>query len=346
MTVGSTTRRRAFLTGATGFVGSHLAEALVGRGVDVRALVRPTSDTRLLERLGVERVRGTIADDATLARAAADADVVFHLAALTRARSVAAYDRVNAAGTRTLVDALRGGGPRPHRIVYLSSLAAVGPCVDGRPVQVQDPPRPLTAYGRSKLAGERAIANATDNGIEAVVLRAPAVYGPGDRDLFRFFRLASYGVLPVPRGPERPVQLLHVRDLVEALIAAATTPGAAGTYHVAEDRSYAWEEVARLIGRAVGRPGASVIRVPPTLVRLAAALGEAAAGTMGRTTIFNRDKARELLAPGWLCETERARRDLGFIASIPLSEGLTETATWYREHGWLRRTPDPIPGNR
>lgn len=337
---------RAFLTGATGFVGSHLAEALVDRGVEVRALVRSTSDTRQLERLGVERIEGSITDADVLAAAAADADVVFHLAALTRARSAAAYDRVNAVGTRTLVDAACGaGGRRPHRIVYLSSLAAVGPCIQGRPVRAEDSPRPLTAYGRSKLAGERAVAARARDGIGTVILRAPAVYGPADRDLLRFFRIASYGVLPVPRGPERPVQLLYVGDLVEALVAAATAPDANGLFHVAEAEVYAWEEVARRIGRAVGRPDARVVRVPEAVVHLAAAVGQAAASAAGRTTIFNREKARELLAPGWLCETERAERELGFVAQTQLTSGLVMTASWYREHGWLRHARSHRPGN-
>lgn len=332
-----TTKVRAFVTGATGFVGSHLARALIDRGAEVRALVRPTSDDGLLERLGAERVVGSLEDTGTLARAAAGADVVFHLAAATRARSESEYGRVNATGTRTLIDAvLDADGPRPRRIVYLSSLAASGPCIDGRPVRASDTPRPLTAYGRSKLAGERAVLDAAGRGLETVVVRAPAVYGPGDADLFRFFRMAALGVLPVPRGPTRPVQLLFVEDLAEALIQAAAAPAAHGIYHVAEPRAYAWEEVARMIGRAVGRPAARVVRIPAMLVRAAAAIGETAAGLVGRATIFNGDKALELLAPGWLCETARARAELGFLAPTSLADGLARTAAWYDDHGWLR----------
>lgn len=329
MKVGS----RVLVTGGTGFVGSHLVEALSARGLSLRALVRRTSDVIRLAELGAELIEGGLDDSAALARAVRDADVVFHLAALTRARSGSEYNRVNAEGTCALAHAVIEARPRPRRLVYLSSLAAAGPTEDGRPVGPDDPPQPITAYGRSKLAGERACLAAASE-LEVVVLRAPAVYGPGDRDLFPYLWLAARGILPVPAGPDRPVQLIHVDDLAEGLVRAATMPGAAGIYHVAEPRSYTWSEVATWTARAVGR-SVRVVRVPQWLVRAAATVSEFGAATAGRATIFNRQKARELLASGWLCETEAARRDLGFEAHIPLPEGLAGTAAWYREQGWL-----------
>jgi nucleoside-diphosphate-sugar epimerase len=223
--------------------------------------------------------------------------------------------------------------PRPRRLVYMSSLAAAGPSLNGRPVQVGDTPRPLTAYGRSKLAGEVACEAAARH-VELTILRASAVYGPRDQDLYHFFRLAKRGILPVPMGPPRPLQLIHVTDLADAVVKAATVPGARGTVHVAERAAYAWEDVARKVAEAVGGR-ARVVRIPEGAVRLAAGVSETLSRWAGASTIFNRDKARELLAPGWLCETEAARELLGFEAAIPLTEGLRSTAQWYREEGWL-----------
>lgn len=321
------------ITGGTGFVGSHLVEALAARGARIRALVRRTSDTSLLRRHGAELVPGSLGDAAALAGAVEGVDVVFHLAALTHARSAAELERVNAAGTRALVDAVLAAGVRPRRLVYLSSLAAAGPSVDGRAIARDDSPRPLTAYGRTKLEAERACFAAA-GAIEVVALRAPAVYGPRDRELLRFFRYAARGVVPIPAGPDRPLQMVHARDLARALVLAGDAPAAAGIYHVAEPRVYRWTEVVGHIARAVGRR-VRVVRVPPALVRAAAAASEWGAGLAGRATIFNRDKARELLAAGWTCETESLRRDVGFEAGIALPDGLEETAAWYREHGWL-----------
>lgn len=319
--------RDILITGATGFVGSHLVEALAARGIRARALVRETSDTALLERHGFETVVGSLSDPASLRRAAAGARTVLHLAAATRALNEDTFRSINVEGTENVVAALRAEGGR--RMVYLSSMAAVGPS-RGRPVRPDDEPRPLTAYGRSKLAGEEV---ALASGLDVAVIRAPAVYGPGDRDLLPFFRLARRGILPVVGRADRRVQLVHAADLASAVVAAGAAEGVSGVYHVAEPRSYGWGEVLSLVADAVGRRGVRV-PVPGVVVKAAAALSEGLARLRGRPVIFDRDKAKELMA-GWLCDTAAARADLGFEPSFPLAEGLRETVEWYRTYGWL-----------
>lgn len=326
-------RMRVLVTGATGFVGSHLVEALAGRDAEIRAIVRSTSRTSRLERLGVEIHGGGLDDPESLRRAVDGVDVVFHLAALTAARSEAEYERTNLGGTERVLEAIAAAEDRPRRLVYLSSLAAAGPSREGRPVGREDPCEPLTAYGRTKLAGERACL-AADEVIETVILRPPAVYGPRDREILRFFRLAARGIIPVPTGADRPLQMVYVTDLAEAAIAAALAPGARGVYHVAEPRAYLWDEMARLFGLALGRK-VRIVKVPAAMVTAAASISELAAAAIGRTTVFNREKARELLAPGWLCETEALRREVGYVPKTSLAQGLVETAAWYRAEGWL-----------
>ena len=320
------------MTGGTGFVGSHLVERLCAQQAHVRVLARKTSGRSRLPQ-EVEFIEGTLQEHATLVHAVQEVDTVFHLAAVTRARSEDEYFQTNADGTQQLVEAIRTARPQPQRLVYLSSLAAAGPAQKGKPVERHDPPRPITAYGRSKLGGEQACQQ-IEKDIDVLILRAPAVYGPRDRDLFLCFMMAARGILPIPRGPERFLQFLHVNDLVDALLLAATTRRTTGIYHVAESRSYAWSEITQWLAQAVGRR-VQAVKVPAWLVRAAATLSEFGAATVGRATIFNREKAQEMLAPGWLCETEAAKRDLGFEGRIPLPVGLIGTAAWYREHGWL-----------
>ena len=320
------------VTGSTGFVGSHVLEAARDGAFRLRALVRKESDAARLTGLGVDVVLGSLEDAAALREAVSGADSVLHLAAATKARSVQEYERSNVAGTRAMIGAVLAASPRPRRLVYLSSLAAVGPSLDGTPVTSETPPRPLTAYGRTKLAGEEAC-SAVDEDIEVAILRAPAVYGPRDRDVFEFFRMAKAGVIVLPAGARR-LQMIHAADLARALVLCATAQGTSGVYHVAEARSYAMEEMARMVGTAIGR-NVRVVHVPGAVIKAAASTSETVAGLFGKSTIFNRDKAREILAPAWLCETDRARQDFGFEAHIPLQVGLDETAKWYFENQWL-----------
>ena len=324
--------RRILVTGATGFVGPHVLQAL-SPGVHVRALVRDPGRAARMNRADVEVVAGALDDPDALSRAVDGVDAVLHLAAATRAGSEQEYAAVNVEGTRRLVEAARAAAQPPRRLVYLSSMAAAGPSLDDCPVRPGDTPRPLTAYGRTKLAGEEVCRAAADT-LEVVILRAPAVYGPGDRDLYHFFRLAARGILTVPTGAARPLQFVHVEDLARAIGRALEPNVPAGVYQIAEARAYAWEDVARMVGDAVGRR-TRVLRVHPALIH-AAAWGSEWGGRMtGGVGIFNRDKARELLAPGWLCDTESARSGLNFETRIPLAEGLAATAAWYRANGWL-----------
>jgi len=326
--------KRILLTGATGFVGSHAVAALVTEGAAVRALVRPTSDTAALEARGIELVRGSLHDDALLGRAMRGIDAVVHLAARTHAPSRAAFVETNVEATRRLVRAALDANPPPSRFVFMSSLAAAGPGRAGRPVRADDPPRPMTVYGRTKLAAER-VCHDAGGPLEVVVLRAPAVYGPRDRELLRFFRFARAGIVPLPAGPPRPLQMVHAADLARAITLAATAPAVAGTFHIAETRAYDMRDVVRLIGSAIAR-GVRILPVPGPLIFALALGAEVANRAVGRTSLLNREKVRELLAPGWLCETAAARDAFGFEARIALAGGLRETAAWYIENGWLR----------
>ncbi len=323
--------RSALITGATGFVGSHLVERLSAAGWRLRALVRPTSGVAELERLGVERVTGDLADPGSIARAAEGTDVVFHLAAATAAPDEAAYHRANVAGSEAVAEGVRRAAGRPRRLVYLSSYAACGPMVDGRPRRMDETPHPLTGYGRTKLEGERVLRGLEDAGVATVVVRAPAVYGPRDRALLTYFRLVRWGIAPAPVG-ERRLHLVFAPDLARALEGAADAPP--GTYAVAEPVAHTMAALADEIARALGkRP----LRIPllPALARAAAAVTEGMGRVGGFTPAFNREKAEEMLAEGWVCDLAGSEALLPPGEATPLAAGVARTAQWYRTNGWL-----------
>lgn len=314
------------ITGATGFVGSHLLERLAGG--EVSCLARVPSDA--LARSGSRVVTGAIDDQAALDALVAGADVVFHVAGAIAARSEAEFMAANRDGTAAVARACARA--RVGRLVYVSSLAVTGPSERGRPADATAPPRPLTPYGRSKLAGERAV---RESGTSFTIVRPPVVYGPRDRQTLRLFRMARRGFAPVLAGGAQELSLVHASDLADALVAMATAPAAAsGTYHAAHPEIVSQRALLEEIGRAVGRRP-RLVPIPGGVVAAVLAVSGALARVTGRPTLLDPSKAPELLASAWTCSTEALARDAGWRAQVPLARGLREAAEWYAAAGWL-----------
>jgi len=329
-----TEQKRALVTGANGFVGSHLVEALLAQGYRVRCLVRPTSDLTFIEDLPVEWAYGDVARGEDLEAACVGADVVCHLAGATKARDRETYFRVNAAGTRHLLAACEQAPPGLRRFVYASSLAAAGPSPNGHPIDESRPPQPLTYYGQSKLQAEQFCHEYADR-LPIVILRPPAVYGPRERDIYFYFQTVNRGVkLLLGRG-ERRASFVFVHDLVSLVLRTLKDDRAVGqTYFVAEGRDYDWQEIGELIASALGQRALRVV-VPEGLLPAIAAAAGLQAKLTGQPALLNDQKLIELRQRYWVCSAEKARRELGFEARYDLATGVRLTAQWYRENGWL-----------
>lgn len=325
-------RRRAFLTGATGFVGRHLVESLAADGWEIRALARATSNTDQLEKIGAEIVVGDLNDPLSFISGLDGVDVAYHLAAVTAARNELEYQAANAEGTRALLDGIRRVKDPPGKLVYLSSYAVMGPMVGETPPGPDDTPAPLTAYGRSKLGGEQLVQEAADDNLEVTVVRAPAVYGPGDRALLPYFQLIRRRLAPVPGGEDRRLHLIFAPDLALALRRAADGDG--GTFAVADPTIYRWSEVVGTIARVLDKRPIT-LSLPPALVRLAAMATEGLGRIAGRAVPFNREKAEEMLAPAWVCNLNGSELLLPPDVVTPLHSGIEQTVRWYIRQGWL-----------
>jgi dihydroflavonol-4-reductase len=244
---------KALVTGATGFVGSHLVERLLREGVEVACLVRPTSSLAHLEGLDVERRVATLEDPEALERAVEGAELVFHCAGLTRARSLPAYAAANVAGTQRLLHAVAQQGRTLRRFVYVSSLAAVGPCPSDEPFDERTVCLPRDAYGATKLAAERAVL-AELKWLPGVVVRPPAVYGPRDRNFLPLFRMARrFGLAPVIGSPAKQLTLVHAADLADCLWRAATVDAAEGQAYFVGSGTHTWSEVLDALAEALGK---------------------------------------------------------------------------------------------
>ena len=327
---------RAFVTGATGFVGSHLVDALLARGDEASCLVRnPAKAARVFPDRSPETVVGDLGDEAALRAGIEGADVVFHVAGVTSARSRAEFFSVNTDATRRVLQAATDVAPDLRRFVLVSSLSAAGPTRRGQTLTERDPPRPVSSYGESKLAGERIV---MDGALPWTVIRPPAVYGPRDDELRRLFKFARLGLAPVFGDGSQQLTLIHVRDLVAALLAvldAETTTGA--TYYASHPEILTARGFVTAVHAAVTRSAGKplVIPVPGWFARGFLVVSGMAAGLVGRATVLSPDKGDELLAESWACSPSALERDTGWAATIPCSEGVPETAQWYRDHGLL-----------
>lgn len=331
---------RAFVTGATGFVGSHLVDALLAEGHTVACLVRsPAKRERLFPNAPLDVITGDLHDADALRRGCAGAQVVYHAAALTAAKSRAEFLEVNVNGTQRVLTAAIAEGV--SRFVQVSSVAAAGPVARGSLLQEDDAPHPVTRYGESKLAAEQAV-RAAD--LPWIIVRPPTVYGPRDPELARAFKLARFGVMPVFGDGGQELTAIHVGDLASALLAVAARGTTHRVYFATHPEVFTTADFARRIYRAVRvarGAGLDAVRdplvmpLPSPVTRAALTVTGATAKLLGRRTLLSSDKANEFLAQGWACSATRLRDDTGWTAATPLDEGLPATAAWYRAEGWI-----------
>jgi 2-alkyl-3-oxoalkanoate reductase len=320
---------KVLITGATGFLGSHLSELLVREGHQVAALVRKSSKTDLLEELGVELRLASLERGEGLDDAVADVDAVVHGAGLIKARTPEEFHEVNCGGTERLLEAVRRTRPGLQRFVHVSSLAAHGFCEkDGEEA------RPVTHYGRSKRAGEEAALKMASE-LPVTVIRPPAIYGPRDAEMYNFFKMIAMRTKVYMGSPQNRLSLIYGPDCAQAVYAALTKEHPSGRVYFVEDgRVYTQEEFAAAVESALGVKAVPLL-VPVWVVSTAALFSEAYGKLAGKAVMLTRDKLNELKQPDITCKSDDIRRDLGWQPEVQLEEGARRTVEWYREHGWL-----------
>lgn len=325
---------RAVVTGGAGFIGSHLIEALVCRGSDVVCIERPGASSRWVRDLELDWLECGVQDEAALADAFHGADVVFHLAGLTEARSAAEFHAVNTEGTEhVLRAAARHNGRAPH-VILMSSLAAIGPCKNGAPLTPETAPCPLSAYGRSKLEAE-VLMHAYAERVPGTIVRLPTVYGPRERGVLKFFKLVQRGIALGIGSWDRELSMIYVKDVVHGLLAiAARQVAGIRTYCLAHPEIISWRGFAATVGQALNRPP-RLVSLPATAARVVALGAELCAALKGCAAVLNRGRIREMTQQRWVCDPVRAVREIGFDPQFPIARGVPETAAWYREAQWL-----------
>jgi nucleoside-diphosphate-sugar epimerase len=328
------TGRLAVVTGASGFVGSHIVDELLRHEVRVRCLVRPGSPTRWLDGKPVEVVRLRFDRVEPIEAALRGAAWVVHAAGLTRARSAREFHEANVSVTERVLRAATSNGVALERFVLISSQAAAGPAdMTGRPVTEGERPDPVSPYGVSKLRAEELTLLLKDK-LPVVVIRPPAVYGPRDNAIYKLFVAVKWHLVPVLRNRGR-FTLIYVEDLARAVRLSLSHPRAPGqVYFVGEPDVADYAELGQAVRDAMGTWAVTV--QPPRFVLYGAAVAaELFAMLAGKPPLLSREKLAEVTAGDWVCSSAKIRSQLAWEPEVALEEGVRRTAEWYRGAGWL-----------
>ncbi len=326
---------KVLLTGANGFVGSHILDHLRRHEMVVKILLRRTSETELIAAHlpEVEVHYGSLENGESLRAAMREATHVIHCAGCTKAIKGTQYYRVNQHGTRQIVEAINHPSSQIKRLVFISSLAASRPALPPDDAREIDSPAPVSEYGKSKLAAEHEVRKFCQK--EYVILRPCAVYGPRDADFLMLFKAVKARLVPRFGSGRQPFSLIFVKDLAVAATHFLTAPQVAGgIFNIASPEAATARELVAEIARQMHR-SPLVIPLPMVLLWLICLGQELLSQVTGQATILSRQKYRELSAPGWTCDPSRARQQGGFTAATSLETGIAETLSWYRQAKWL-----------
>ena len=319
------------MTGATGFIGSHLVEALLQKGVQVRCLLRKAGDLKWLKDLPIEITLGDCSDKTSLREAVKGVDQVFHLAGITKAVKEKTFFETNAFGTKNLILACCQHNPHIQKFLYLSSQAAAGPCQNGNKKRESDPCKPVSPYGQSKRLGEE-LALAHFQELPLVILRPPGVYGPRDKDFYALFKWVSRRINPCFSGQ---ISLCYVQDVVQAILLAAESRTISGEiFFVSDGTDYHMEEIGDALAQTMGVTPLS-IPIPKWFIFGVASFSEYLSLISRRPPLISRGMAEQIIQEDWTCDITKAKTLLGFQPQFQLLQGAKLTFHWYKKQKWL-----------
>jgi nucleoside-diphosphate-sugar epimerase len=325
---------KVLLTGATGFVGSHILDKLRAHRLPTVLLLRSTSDTQFVKaHLTDAEIRsGSINDLPSLLKAMVGITHVIHCAGRTKALRISEFYETNHLGTGNLVKALNHNAPEIQRLVHISSLAASGPATPSKPAVEDAEPHPVSDYGKSKLAAEVEIREHCQTPF--TIIRPPAVYGPRDTGFLSLFRAVRNHLLPRPNKTQE-LSLVYVRDLAENIIACLLNPKTAGrTYFIASPEVVTGSRIAEEIAAQMKRWTIS-FPIPSIMLWMVCLLQQSISQVTRQARLLNLQKYAELRAPGWVCSPLKLKQETGLICATDLSQGIAETLEWYTREHWL-----------
>lgn len=328
-------RQIAVVTGANGFVGSHLVDLLIDENFIVKCITRKSSNLHWLEGKNVEIHDCGLFDKDGLRQVIKDSNYIFHVAGVVKSKNADGYFKGNVETTRNLLEVSLENKNTLKRFVVVSSLTVAGPSPDGIPVNEESECKPITTYGRSKLEEEKVALSYSDK-LPVTICRAPAVYGERDTEIFIYFNTFSRGLTTTIGFNNKKLSLIHVTDLVNGIYLAAKNEKAIGQiYFISSEKLYTWQEINAITSK-ITRRKALVVKVPHFLVYTIAAIAQFFAMFSKNAATLNIEKAKDITQQYWICDTSKAIRDLGYEQKISVEEGIRRTIEWYKKMKWIK----------
>jgi nucleoside-diphosphate-sugar epimerase len=318
---------KVLVTGANGFVGSHIVEALLSAKYYVICPVRKTSDLRWIKGLPVRYEYGDLSDKNFLEKIVKDADIIVHCAAIVRAVVKSEYFKINVGITKNLCEVVLNINPGLKKFIFISSQAAMGPSSSVNFKKITYEENPISDYGLSKLMAEKEIKKMFYKKVVYTILRPAAVYGPRDKDIFVFFNLVYKHLRPVTTI-KRLLQLVYVKDVANAVAACLENRKTNNNiYYLADSIAYTWSEIGKIISFSAGVKTIP-IPIPDFVFRFIGIVSEVLSYVTKKPAVLNRQKVMEILQKYWIADTELSEKDLN-ISFTPLEVASKITYNWY-----------------
>lgn len=323
----------SFVTGANGFVGSHLVDYLLEQRHEVHAIVRPSSNLQWLDGKEVTLHTCGLNSAEDLKLAFQGANYIYHIAGVVKALTKDGFMKGNVEMTRNVMEAATHI-PTIQRVLVTSSMAATGYAEMGSDVDENSPLRPIEPYGDSKVAQEEVAKEYADR-VPSTIVRPPGVYGPRDTEIFAFFKAINNGVSAMMGFTPKEMSLIHVRDLVQGMYQAATNENSVGeVYFLGSLECYNWKELGDIASKAMNKK-TWTIKIPHFVIFILGFFGQILESWFGIDVALNKDRAYRITRPSWYCNSNKAVQELGFQQTVSIEEGFKSTIDWYKEKGWL-----------
>ncbi len=325
---------KIFITGISGFLGSHVAETLQQQGHEIFALVRKTSKLNHVN-FHFHPIESELPYTENLSTVLAQVDAVIHIAGKVKALSQKEFEETNALGSYNLAQTCLKANPKPKIFIYVSTIAVLNPSLDGNDFCIPpDKCHPLSWYGQSKLNGEKALQCLKDK-MRVIILRPPVLYGPRDEELFPLFKAIKRGFAPLYGDGSNQLSLCYVKDVADCIAGFIASPPPQDEIYCLDDGIlHTWKSLATTISKSLNKK-IYTLPIPSFLFPIGAFFTQLYAKLTSKAQIFTLNKLKEMKQTSWLCGYEKLAKERGWKPKISLEQGAQLTYQFYQENKWL-----------